>query len=97
MVQAGDLEAYMCMHMYTCFYIYIYIYHIQGGDLEAYITSHPGLLTYSLTYLTGGDLEAYITSHPGLPESLGQEWTAQLLSAVCYLHALPVAHRDIKL
>lgn len=50
-----------------------------------------------LEYAEGGDALHYVQSTGALPEDQAKSWTAQIVSAVTYMHELDIAHRDLKL
>lgn len=53
-------------------------------------------LTLVLEYCSGGDLfDAVVTSH-GLSEAASARMLRHLLTALCYLHASMITHRDVK-
>lgn len=50
-----------------------------------------------LEYAEGGDALHYVQSTGALGEERARVWTAQVTSAVAYMHSLGIAHRDLKL
>ena len=50
-----------------------------------------------LEYADGGDALKHIQSTGALSEERARLWTAQIASAVRYMHDVDVAHRDLKL
>ena len=50
-----------------------------------------------LEYAEGGDVLDYVQKSGALSQSHAKTWTKQILDAVCYLHQLGIAHRDLKL
>ncbi|KAK9744882.1 Protein kinase domain [Popillia japonica] len=71
-------------------------------------TTHPNIITVHdiieinstiyifMDYCRNGDLLEYIKNHGPLCEDKAKRYFRQLTSAVQYLHALEIAHRDLK-
>ena len=49
-----------------------------------------------MEYIPGGDLQGYMQSHGTVPEESARLMSQQVLSALDYLHAKNITHRDIK-
>ena len=78
-------------------------------QLQQLVGSHPNIATVygafesadsiiniAMEYMPGGDLIDRVTKHGGLPAPMVLDYTYQLASALQWMHALGVAHRDIK-
>jgi serine/threonine protein kinase len=57
----------------------------------------PGCFILYMEYVAGGPLLHYIVKHGKLSESHARHFFRQLLSAVAYLHANAIVHRDLKI
>jgi len=61
-----------------------------------YAFQTPGHLVLVLQYCPGGSLQQMITGEKRLQESLARLFTAELLLALCHLHARQTIFRDLK-
>lgn len=70
--------------------------------------SHPNIVQYIeyketddnlyiiMEFVPGGDLAGYTAAHGALQEEMAKDMSQQILSALAYLHARSITHRDIK-
>jgi len=58
---------------------------------------HEPKIYMLLEYAEGGDVLDYVQKSGALSQPHAKTWTKQILDAVCYLHQLGIAHRDLKL
>ncbi|KFA62211.1 hypothetical protein S40285_08160 [Stachybotrys chlorohalonatus IBT 40285] len=72
---------------------------VQHPNIVRYIESidwDDRLLIIIMEFVPGGDLGKYIGDYGSFPEDWGQLMSVQLLSALGYLHAKNITHRDVK-
>lgn len=65
----------------------VQVYDVVEFDSHVYIF---------MDYCNNGDLLEYVKERGFIKEGRGQHYFRQILSAVKYLHALDIAHRDLK-
>lgn len=49
-----------------------------------------------MRYAENGDLLNYIKHHGSISEKLARDWVYQIVKGIQYLHAMNIAHRDLK-